>query len=88
MVADEAEQQAGGRFVDDEPQVAADAGRPEVGVSGLFDAVELQAGVGGVELQVESGRFDCFLLLGGQPVQAVLKGVGDAKFHMLFTPLS
>jgi hypothetical protein len=76
-----AEQQAGGCFVDDESYVAADAGRPEVGIPGALNAVELQAGVRRVELEVESGRFHRFLLLGGQLLQTILKCTGNAKFH-------
>jgi hypothetical protein len=51
-------------------------------VLGIRYAVELQAWVVRVLLQIEGCDLDGFLLVGGQPCEAVDEGVGDAKLHM------
>ena len=51
-------------------------------VLGIRYAVELQAWVARVLLQIEGCDLDGFLLVGGQPCEAVDEGVGDAKLHM------
>jgi len=38
-----------------------------------------------VDLQVENGGFDRFLVLVAQLAQAVDEGVGDAEFHNIYT---
>ena len=50
-------------------------------VLGLLDAVELQARINRVLLQIERGDLDCLLLIGSQAGQAVGEGVGDAELH-------
>ena len=67
--------------MDDEPDVVTHTNRPEVFVFGLFELVQTHPGVRRIELQVERGRLDDFLLITSQPCQAIGKGVGDAEFH-------
>ena len=55
VVADPGEQEVGAALVEDDAEVAVDADGPEVAVAGAVDAVELQAGGGGVDLEVEGG---------------------------------
>ena len=81
VVIDVAEQKAGGRLVNDQPDVAAHPHRPEVLVLCLVELVEAHAGIGRVELQVERRRLDGLLLVAGQSGEAVGEGVGDAEFH-------
>ena len=81
VVVDVAEQEAGSALVNDQPDVAAHPHRPEVLVLGFVDLVEAHAGIGRVELQVESRRLDGFLLVAGQAAKTVGEGVGDAEVH-------
>ena len=81
VVVGVAEHEARRRAMHDEPQVATDARRPEVPVLALVDAVELDTGVRGIELQVERGGLGRPLLVRGQPVEAGRERVGDAEFH-------
>ena len=55
-------------------------------VFGLLQAVELQARLGRVELEVEGCCFDSLLLLPGQSGQTIGECVGDAKFHRFVYP--
>ena len=81
MVTHEAEQQAALRSVNDEPDVRAHAHRPEVLVLRLFELVEGQARTGGIHLQIKGRGLDGFLLVTGQPCEAVGEGIGDAEVH-------
>ena len=81
VVVGVAEHEARRRAMHDEPQVAADARRPEVPVLALVDAVELDTGVRGIELQVERGGLGRPLLVRSQPVEARRERVGDPELH-------
>jgi hypothetical protein len=81
VVADVAEQQARLAPVHNQPDVAADPHRPKILVLRLVELVEVHAGIGRVELQVECSRFDGLLFFATESGEAVGKGVGDAKFH-------
>ena len=81
MVIDVAQQQAVLAPVDDEAQVAADAHRPEVFVLRLVEPVELHAGVGRVELEVEGGGLDGLLLVSGQARKTARECVCNEKVH-------
>ena len=72
-------QQAVGGLVNDQPDVSTDAHRPEVPVPRLVELVKLHPRVGGVELEIERRRLDRLLLIAGQPCEAVVEGIGDAK---------
>ena len=61
-----AEQEARCRPVDDQPDVAADPGRPEALVLRPLDLVQLQPRPSRVHLQVERGGLDRLLLVAGQ----------------------
>src|SRR6266567_7053966 len=65
MMIDVAEQQAVACLMNDQPDVAAGAHRPEVLVFGAVDSVEVHARLRWVELQVEGGGLDEFLLVAG-----------------------
>ncbi len=81
VVIDVAEQQAVSRLVDDQPDVAADADRPEVLVLRLVELVKLMPGLAGLSCKIERRRLDGLLLVAGQAGEAVGEGVGDAEFH-------
>jgi hypothetical protein len=49
--------------VDDDADIAADTNGGEALVFGFVELVELQAGMGGVQLEIEGRGFDGFLLL-------------------------
>jgi hypothetical protein len=66
VMVDVAEKQALGGAVNDDAEVETDADGVEVLVFGFFEFVELQAGVGGVELEIEGGDFGGFLLFAGE----------------------
>jgi hypothetical protein len=85
VVVDVAEKEACIAFMNDQPNIAARPHRPEVLVSRFIELVEAHAGVGGVDLQVESGRFDGFLLLAGQASEAISESVGDTEVHVAAT---
>jgi hypothetical protein len=72
--------------VDDQPDVAVDAHRPEVLVLRPVQLVELHPRVGGVELEVEGRGLHGLLLFAGQLGEAVGEGVGDAELHMELRP--
>jgi hypothetical protein len=80
-MADPGEERVPSPLVQDDAQVAGDAGGPEVGVSRAVDAVEGEAGCGGVDLEVEGGLLRRGLFLGGQAVEGGGESVGDAEGH-------
>ena len=67
--------------VEDQPNVSAGTGRPEVFVFDVVETMALQAWIGRVDLQFEGGEFGCFLLLAVEFVQAGLEAVGEEKGH-------
>ena len=78
-----AEQEARRGPVDNQPDVAADPGRPEALVLRPLDLVQLQPRPGRVHLQVERGGLDRLLLVAGQLRETVGERVGDAELHVL-----
>ena len=58
-----AQEKALARLVDDKPQIAIDAHRPEVVVFGRTDGMKLHARPRRIHLQVERGRLDRLLFL-------------------------
>ena len=81
VVVDVAEQQAGPGAVDNDAKVAADANGPEVRVFRFVQFVELQAGMRGIQLQIERGHLRRLLFFRGQASQAVRKCVRNSEFH-------
>jgi len=81
VVVDVAQQQAVGRLVHDEPDIAAHAHRPEVSIARLVELVKAHARAGRVHLQVERRRLGGLLLVAGQAREAGGEGVGDAEVH-------
>jgi hypothetical protein len=67
--------------MDDNSNVSANPDRPEVRVLGAFQLVKLQARMGGVQLEIERGGFDSFLLVTRQSGKAVCERVCDSEFH-------
>jgi hypothetical protein len=76
-----AEQQAIGSFVDDQPDILADAHGVEVGVPRSLEFVQLKAGVSRVQLQIEGCRFDRLLFLSCERDQAIGERIRDPEFH-------
>ena len=68
--------------VENDAQVEANAGRPEIGVLGVGQFMHAQSGLRRIGLQVKGRGLDRFLLLIGQPPEAGGKGVCDAKVHL------
>ena len=81
VVIDIDQQDAGGRAMDDDPDVSIHPHRPEIRVLCSVQLVEGQAVRGRVQLQVESGGLRSLLLLRRQAAKAVGEGVGDAELH-------
>src|SRR5262249_42022546 len=81
MMAHVAEQQTVRRAVHDEPDVLADAHRPEPLVLRLAELVERHPGAGRVDLQVEGSSLDRLLLASGRRCWAVGERVGDTEVH-------
>ena len=76
-----AQQQAGFGTVDDQADVGADPQGPEMGIAHLVQLVKLQAGLGGVYLEIERRGLHGLLLLIVQLCEAGGEGVGDAEVH-------
>jgi len=81
VVVDVAEQKARIRAMNNEAEIQADAGGPEVAVLRLVDAMELKAGLGRVHLEIERSGLDGFLFVAGEAREAVGECIGDAEFH-------
>jgi uncharacterized protein YndB with AHSA1/START domain len=77
-----AEQEARFAPVNDEPDVAVNAHRPEILIFCLVELVEAHAGINRIELQVERG-LDGFLLITCQSGEAVGEGIGKTEFHRI-----
>ena len=87
VVGHVAEEEALAGAVDDEADVRADANRPEAAVLGFVELMELEAGVGGIELEIEGGGFDRFLFVVGEAGEGVGEGVRDEEGHERASPL-
>jgi hypothetical protein len=51
--------------MDDQPDILGHPDRPEMGIFDSFDAMKLQAGLGGIQLQIKHRGFDGLLFLIG-----------------------
>lgn len=78
---DVAEHQARRRPMNDQPDIAADADRPEVRIPRLGEPVKLHRWVRRIKLEIERRRLHSLLLLASQPGEAIGKGVGDSEVH-------
>lgn len=76
-----AKEQAGLSAMDYHPDVERNADRPEVVVFGLFELVKLETRVGRVELEIEGGGLDSFLLVGSETGEAFGEGIGYSEVH-------
>ncbi|WP_245498883.1 hypothetical protein [Rhizobium ruizarguesonis] len=85
MVVDIGEHDAVARLVDDNPEIAIDAHRPEVRVLGSVDPVELQAGPVRIGLQVERRQLDLLLFVIGELGERSSKAVSEDSGHQQFT---
>ena len=65
MVSDIRHQDAPAGLMDDQPDIAVNARGPEIGVSALFNPVQLKAVAGRVHLQVEHAGFHRLLIQTG-----------------------
>ena len=81
VVADPGEEGVGAAAVQYDAEVAGDAGGPEVAVAGAVDAVKLEAGGGGIDLEVEGGLLGGGRFPGGETGQGGGEGVGNAQGH-------
>lgn len=52
-------------FVNNQPDVVVDAHRPEILIPGLVEFMKTHSGIGWIELQIESTRFNGLLLIAG-----------------------
>ena len=80
-MADVAEHDAALDPVENQADVTAGAGRPEVLVFDVVEPVALEARVGGIDLQLEGGELGSFLLFSVELVQAGLEAVGEEERH-------
>ena len=67
--------------VEDQPDVTAGTGRPEVLVSDVVEPVALEAWVGRIDLQLEGGELGGFPLFSSKPIKATLIRIGEEKIH-------
>ena len=67
--------------MDYQPDVATHAHGPEIFIFHLVELVKAHAGIGGIDLQVESCCLYSLLLIAGQTGEAISERVGNAKFH-------
>ena len=81
VVVDIAQHQAVTGLMDDHPNIAADAHRPEVFVFGLVELVETQAGIGRIHLQIEGRGLGQLLLFARQAGKAIGESVGNDELH-------
>ena len=67
--------------VEDQADVTAGAGRPEVFILDVVETMALQTRVGGIDLQLEGCELGGFLLFSIELVQAGLEAVGEEESH-------
>ena len=68
--------------MEDQPNVTAGTGRPEVLVFYVVETVTLQAWIGIIDLQFEGCELGRFLLITAESVKTRLKLVGEQKRHL------
>ena len=67
--------------MEDQPDVTAGAGRPEVLVLDVVQPVALKTRVSRVDLQLEGGELGSFLLFSTELLKAGLEAVGEEESH-------
>ena len=80
-MVDVAEHDAALDPMEDQTEVTAGTGRPEILVLDVVEPVALKAGIGRIDLQLEGGELGGFLLLTVEFVQAGLEAVGEEEWH-------
>ena len=80
-MVDVAEHHAALNLMEDQPDVTAGAGRPEVLVLDVVEAVALQTRIGRVDLQLKGGELGSFLLFSTELLKAGLEAVGEEESH-------
>jgi hypothetical protein len=78
-MADVAEHHAALDPVEDQPDVSAGTGRPEVLVFDVVEPVALQARVSWINLKFKASKFCGFLIFRTEPLQARLKCVSEKE---------
>jgi hypothetical protein len=81
MAPDIGDQHALACLVNDQPDVAVDPRRPEVGVLAVVEAMQLKPVAGRVHLQIEDARLHGLLVKAAEPIEGGGEGVGDQKVH-------
>ena len=82
MVIDIGKQQRAGAAVDDQPQILTGPRRPESRILRRIDAVERQAGAGGIGLQIKRRILHRLLLRRREAGERGGEGFGDAEDHV------
>ena len=65
--------------------IAANANRPEIPISGSIQLMELQSRLSWIQLQIKGRGLHSLLFITGQPDKAIRESMGDAEIHQLFT---
>jgi hypothetical protein len=78
-MVDVAEHHAALNLMEDQTDVTAGTGRPEVLVFDVVEAVALQTRIGRVDLQLEGGELGSFLLFSTELLKAELEAVGEEE---------
>ena len=86
VVIDVAQQEAAPRPVNDQPDIQAHPHRPEVGIFGLVELVELEPRLRRVQLEIEGRRLHRLLLIAGKLGEAVRKRIRNPEFHNTVRP--
>ena len=81
VMVDVAEHHAALNPMEDQPDVTAGAGRPEVLISDVVEPVALKTRVSRVDLQLEGGELGSFLLFSTELLKAGLEAVGEEESH-------
>ena len=85
MVIDVAQQQAGIRFMNNNPDITTCTHRPKVRILATIDAMKLHPRIDRINLQIKSRRLDRLLLIARQSSEAIGERIRDAKFHERIT---
>jgi len=83
VMVDVKEHQAALCTMEDQPDVTAGAGRPEVLVLDVVEPVVLKTRVGGIDLQLEGGELGSFLLIAIELFKAGLEADGEEERHQV-----
>ena len=67
--------------MNNQPDITADAHRPEVRIPYCIQLVELHTWIRRIELQIKHRQLDRFLLTSSQLGKAICESVGDSEVH-------